>query len=263
MRWDALRRRLPSPSMEEGQDGGAAGWRVLLPTGLFSHPGQGLRHGRTRQPILAQAVAQAATTHPQQARRLGEIAPALTQRLSEALRLVLGHVRSRGERRVDRDGRSRRRQTAPRQALGIDHRRRLEQDHPLQQMAQFPHIARPVIGEQPGLGGLTQPLEADPIGDAVLLQEGARQPQDILAPFAEGWQFQHHHRQPVVQVGAKVPGLDLFAELDLGGGHHFHIQGVLDHRPDPPHAFGLDRGQALALQREGEGGDLIQEQRPS
>jgi hypothetical protein len=40
-------------------------------------------------------------------------------------------------------------------------------------------------------------------------------------------------------------------------------QRVLDHRPHPPHALGLDGGEALALERQGQGGDLIQEQRSS
>jgi hypothetical protein len=65
----------------------------------------------------------------------------------------------------------------------------------------------------------------------------------------------------VVQIGAKVPCLDPPTERHLGGRDQLHIHRVLDHRPHPPHAFGLDRRQALALEREGQGRDLIQEQR--
>jgi len=67
----------------------------------------------------------------------------------------------------------------------------------------------------------------------------------------------------VIQVGPKAPRLHLSAKRHLGGGDELHIQRVLDHRPHPPHALGLDRGQALALEREGKGCDLIQEQRPA
>ena len=49
--------------------------------------------GRSTKAIRAQAVAQAAATHPQQAGRRREIAATLAQGVDEALGLVLGHVR--------------------------------------------------------------------------------------------------------------------------------------------------------------------------
>src|SRR5262245_60033791 len=94
---------------------------------------------------LAQAVAQAAAAQPEEAYGLGEVAVALTQGVGEARGLVLEHVRARRESRVGRDCRSWRRQTLPRQDLGIEHRGRLEQDDPLQEMTQFPRIAWPGI----------------------------------------------------------------------------------------------------------------------
>jgi hypothetical protein len=67
----------------------------------------------------------------------------------------------------------------------------------------------------------------------------------------------------VVQVGPKVPRLDLLAKRYLARGDELDIQRALGDCPHPPHPFRLDRGQALALEWQGQGGDLIQEQRPS
>ena len=103
-------------------------------------------------------------------------------------------------------------------------------------------------------------MRSHAVGCPILLQEGACQHQNIVSPLAKGRQLQHHHGQAVVQVGSEAPRQDLTVQLHLSRGNQFHIQRVLDHRPHPPHPFGLDRGQALALERQGQGGDLIQEQ---
>jgi hypothetical protein len=81
------------------------------------------------------------------------------------------------------------------------------------------------------------------------------------APRAQGGTLQQHYRQAVIEVGAELPCRDPRVEVRLGGGHHLHIHHVLSYRTDAAHALRLNRRQELTLEEEGEGINLVQQQR--
>jgi hypothetical protein len=64
----------------------------------------------------------------------------------------------------------------------------------------------------------------------------------------------------MVQIGAETPLCHAGVQRRLRGRHHLDIDGVLAHRPHPPHTLGLNRRQELALQRQRQRVDLVQEQ---
>jgi hypothetical protein len=61
--------------------------------------------------------------------------------------------------------------------------------------------------------------------------------------------------------GAEAPRRDLPIQRHRRRGDELHIHRPFDDRPHPPHPLRLNRRQALALERQGQGIDLIQEQR--
>src|SRR5262249_9154745 len=76
-------------------------------------------------------------------------------------------------------------------------------------------------------------------------QEVIGQVRDVLTTLAKRWQPETHNIQPIVEVLAKAPSLNLCFDVNLSGGHdaHIHWQGarpplsrppLLPPRPQPP-----------------------------
>ncbi|MNC67836.1 hypothetical protein D3C75_1183750 [compost metagenome] len=88
---------------------------------------------------------------------------------------------------------------------------------------QLADVARPRILDQLCLGiraqlhrPVTQPV-------AVAANEMPRQGQDVTRPITQRVQLQGHHVQPVIQVLAKMPGIDGLLQLHVGRRQHPHI----------------------------------------
>ncbi len=80
------------------------------------------------------------------------------------------------------------------------------------------------------------------------------------AALAQRGQPDGHHRQPVVEVLAEAPGLDLRLEIPVGGGDQAHVHAG---RLDAAHALELallERAQQLHLHLHGDLADLVQEE---
>ena len=58
------------------------------------------------------------------------------------------------------------------------------------------------------------------------------QQQNVLAPFAERWNVQWKHGQPVKEIGAEAAALDFVLEISVCRGNHSNI--------DAMHAIGSD-----------------------
>ncbi len=64
----------------------------------------------------------------------------------------------------------------------------------------------------------------------------------------------------MVEIGPELTLGDASLQICLGGCDELDVDRVLHNGAQPPHAFGLDDGEQLALQRQGERVDLVQEQ---
>ena len=67
----------------------------------------------------------------------------------------------------------------------------------------------------------------------------------------------------MVQIRPEPPLRRVPPEIGGGGGDDLDVHGLALHRPEPPDPLLVDGLQELALEGEGEGLDLVQEQRPS
>ena len=67
--------------------------------------------------------------------------------------------------------------------------------------------------------------------------------------------------QPVEQVGAEAPGLDLGERIAIGGADDAHVDPLQLAAADAPEAAGLHEAQELRLQAEVHLGDLVEEER--
>ncbi|MNZ48147.1 hypothetical protein D3C78_658850 [compost metagenome] len=87
-------------------------------------------------------------------------------------------------------------------------------------VAQFPHIAGPVMGHQARQGLAVQCRHVPVEAQRRLLQEVFEQLQDIFTALAQWRQLQGYHVEAVVQVAAELPTLAELVEVGLGCGDH-------------------------------------------
>ena len=91
-----------------------------------------------------------------------------------------------------------------------------------------------------------------------MVQEG----RDVLAPFAQGWDVQAEHIEPVKQVVTKPPFPDLLIEMPVRCGHDAHV-GLLDAgRANAVVLTGRKHAEQLHLREQAHLGDLVEEERP-
>ncbi len=84
---------------------------------------------------------------------------------------------------------------------------------------------------------------------------------DVLRPFAERRQIEGNHPQPVEQVGAEAPLLDLVAQRSVGRRDDPHVDRDRLRAADRKHRAFLQHAQQLRLHLRRELGDLVQEER--
>jgi hypothetical protein len=141
------------------------------------------------------------------------------------------------------------------------HVERAEDQRTLDQVAQFAHVAGPVV-----LGEVAEFLVAylhrrhaelwRQRGDEVLDEVG-----DVFLVRAQRRQVDLDHLQPVVEVGAEAAFGHLVGQAPVGGGDDAHVHRDLllaAHRADAPV---LQHAQQRGLQRQRQVADLVEEQR--
>src|SRR6185437_15509260 len=110
------------------------------------------------------------------------------------------------------------------QVRQVDYRSRGEGAGPLQTILEFPHIPRPVMGEQ-GFHGVVAQAPLVTRVSRQPFQEVSGQQWNVLAPFPQGRDFQAQHIKPEVQVPAKSPlGHGLF-QVAIGGRQNSYVDG--------------------------------------
>ena len=127
-------------------------------------------------------------------------------------------------------------------------------------VAQLAHIARPVVGQQPGLARRVGGGQRALVARGRLQQEMLEQQRDVLAPLAQRRQRQRDDAEPVVEVGAKAPLVRQRLQVGLGRCHHPAIDRDQGVGAQPLQAALLQHAQQLDLQRDRHRLDLVEEQ---
>ena len=117
---------------------------------------------------------------------------------------------------------------------------------PFEGALQFPHVARPVVGQQDGHGFLAQVGYLLAHAGGALAHEMHRQQRDILAAFAQRRELHGDDAQSVVEFRTEHPGAGHAAQVALGGGDQAHV-----------HASGAPFFEQLQQARLGVGGQRV------
>ena len=150
-----------------------------------------------------------------------------------------------------------------RKIRGADDRIHGEGRGPLHLVAQFAHIAGPVIGQQALLGGRGQAQGRAFHIVRMLGQQVPGQQQDVVAPFMQGRERQLGHIEAVVQVLPETPLGHGLPQIHIGGRDDLDVHG---HGPGAAHAQDfplLEHAQQLGLIGQGHVRQLVQEERPA
>ena len=131
----------------------------------------------------------------------------------------------------------------------------------LDPVAQLSGIARPGIGLEAlqHACGDRQGRQAELRRE--LLHEHPRERLDVVDPLAQRRQVDAHDVEPVIEVGAELPGRDPLGEVGIGGGDEAHVDRDLAVRAHGADLAVLDHPQELRLERERQLGDLVEEER--
>ena len=99
-----------------------------------------------------------------------------------------------------------------RQAAGLNLRGWLQYDGPLDDVAQFADVARPVVAQQFVFGRRRK--TADVLGHrgVVLRQKILGQNEDVIAPFAQGRRAELNDIEAMIQILAEIVLADRFDE---------------------------------------------------
>jgi hypothetical protein len=255
------------------------GWRcVAVSAGggrsrrRVTHAFAGRRRGRDRREVAIagdwhaesrHAVAQRAATEAEQPGGAHDIASGAREHLPDALRRVGHRIHWRRRRQGDAAGLLGRRQAIAIQDRGLDHHLGMEQREALQQVAELPHVTGPGLLAQPTLRRRRQLLRRKPVGLAVLVEELPREQHDVIAALSERRHLEHDDRQPVVEVRTESPLGDPHVQIDLGRRDQLDVDLDVPHRTQPSGALVLDDLEELALQRQRQGFDFVEEECPA
>src|SRR5207245_3003770 len=95
---------------------------------------------------------------------------------------------------------------------------------PLEHVAQLAHVARPVVRDQRGLRLFGQAGGGTDERACEVLQEGVGEQGDVALPFAQRWDPDLEHVQPVIEVLAELSTLDRLPEVAVGGGDDAYVR---------------------------------------
>ncbi len=213
--------------------------------------------------MAAHAVAEGVAPDAEQPRRRRDVAAAAAQGLVDAGSIVAvvdcRSVAGRGHQR-------RRARTAERRdheafaRLCVDHRILGQQGDALHEMTELAHVARPRVRAQPARAVFTDLLCVETVGSRGLLEEVAGEGNDVVDALAQTRQIEHDDGEPVVEVGAKLGGRHLLAEVALGRGDELGVDGSRDDGAEPTDRLVLDRLQQLGLQCQRARVDLVEKE---
>ena len=142
-----------------------------------------------------------------------------------------------------------------RQVERVDHLAAAQHGGALQDVEQLAHVARPVVGEQPGhrlFGDGARRRAAQRVAD----QLG-----DVAAPRAQRRHLDLDHREPVVEILAQRGAGRARAHRPVGGGDDARARAQRLVAADALEGPLLHAAQQLGLQRRIEVADLVEEQR--
>jgi hypothetical protein len=132
----------------------------------------------------------------------------------------------------------------------------------LQVVAQLAHVARPVVGaqrrEERGVG---LHLRRHPALAADLLDQRGDDERQVVEALAQRREVHRDHREAVVQVRAKAPGVDLAAQVAVRGRDHPHVDLLALAPAHAPHLALAQRAQELGLQLQRQLAELVEKER--
>ncbi|MNE39773.1 hypothetical protein D3C80_1337420 [compost metagenome] len=131
----------------------------------------------------------------------------------------------------------------------------------LDEVLQFPHVARKVIAQQDLQRAHGQAHRGAAVFLAKTLEEGIDQQRYVIATLAQGRQGDGVDVEPVEQVFTECAVRHGLAQVDVGGRDDPHIDLDAVAATDPFDFPFLQGAQQLALPGQAQAGDLIQEQR--
>ena len=143
----------------------------------------------------------------------------------------------------------------------LDARRRADDHQPLDQIAQFAHVARPRIHQQHFHRGRGEFFRFLSVRVAKLLQEVRREDGNVFGPFAQRGHVEGNYVEPVKQIFAERVAADFLLELLVGRGDHAHVHRDRLIRAKRFHALLFQHAQHFRLRFQAHVADFVEEQR--
>ena len=140
----------------------------------------------------------------------------------------------------------------------MDQGRLLQNHGPLDGVAQFAHVAGPVVRKQQLGRVVADPFDAALEFAVVMVDEETRHRHNIFAPLAQRRNQNLDHVEAEIKVLPEGAFLDRFAQVLVGGRHHPQIQLDVLQAAQPPEALLFQYPQQLGLQHRGDFADLVQ-----
>jgi hypothetical protein len=154
--------------------------------------------------------------------------------------------------------RGRRRLGRERKVVDPDLRALAQRDRALDHVLELARIALPATAPEALERGR---CEAQRVSLCVPLEARERQQRDVLGALAQRGDRDRDHVEPIEQVAAEAPRLDLRLQVAVGGGDDAHIdlhRRVAAHRT---HLAVLEHAQELPLEPDAHVADLVEEER--
>jgi hypothetical protein len=129
---------------------------------------------------------------------------------------------------------------------------------PLHHVAQFSHVAGPVVRTQACVRGFRE--DPGPELASHLVHEVSRQQRYVVRALAEGRESDFKARQAMIEIEAKGPALDFAVEVPQGQGDDAHTHGHFTGAAHAPDASGVERAKKLWLQIERKLANFVQDQ---
>ena len=134
-------------------------------------------------------------------------------------------------------------------------------DQPLDEVFEFPDIARPAMLLQYQQRIIGEALDRDPVRAAVDLEKVLAQHGDVSDALTQGRQIDRHNVDAVVQVLAKTARAGHFFERFVGGAEQAEIDLPQSPAAQPLHLVVFEDAQQFGLQGQGERCDFVEKQR--
>ena len=135
-----------------------------------------------------------------------------------------------------------------------------EDQHPLDQVLQFTHIARPAVVAQEVLGADAEAPVGQLFVGGEIVEIEIEQVGHVLGVFVERRDVQRHHVEVVEQILAETSGAHLFLQIALGDGDDAHVDAHRLAAPDAQERPAVERPEQLGLRLPFHVGHLVEQQ---